>query len=202
MSAARPVVQCRVCDTKRSLGLECLYVEFGNRHFIPWDCILHPREWECTVPCFFRKDFHHHGQLSSLLSNEKFLLPGDGVHTNPPILANRSILVPAKHLPPRGSFILFTLVQQTNSRLDVFKCCGAFHWAAPLPACPKFPKASFSCLFLFTFLRWFGTWFGLLAPFLGEKKKSGGGSAGCPHRAASWKFPSLEMALCFSKAQS
>lgn len=201
MSAARPVVQCHVCDTKRSLGLECLYVEFGNRHYIPWDCILHPREWECTVPCFFRKDFHHHGQLSSLLSNGKFLLPGDGVHTNLPILANRSILVPAKHLSP-GAVSLHLLwcnkqIADWTPSSVVVPSTGI-----PLPAFLKFPKASFSCLFLFMFLRWFGTWFGLLAPFLGEKKKSGGGSAGCPHRAASWKFPSLEMSLCFFKAQS
>lgn len=170
MSAAHPVVQCHVCDTKRSLGLECLYVESGNRHFIPWDLILHPREWECTVPCFFRKDFHHHGQLPSLLSNGKFLLPGDGVLTSPPILANRSILVPAKHLPPRGSFIGFTLVQQTNSRLDVFKCCGAFHWAAPLPVFPKFPKAFSPACFYLRFWGGLALGLGYWLLFL-EKKK-------------------------------
>lgn len=120
---------------------------------------------------FFRKDFHHHGQSPNLLSSRKFLLSGDEVHTDPPVLANRNTAVPAKYLAPRDSFIAFTLGQGTNSRLEFLKSCGAFHWAAPLPAFPKFPKASFSCLFLFTFLRstLFGAWFGLLAAFLGKK---------------------------------
>lgn len=167
---------------------------------MPWICTHHPEGWECTMPCFFRKDFHHRGQSPNLLSNGKFLLSGDEVHTNPPALASRNFVVPAKFLAPRD--IAFTLVQGTNSRLGLFKSCGAFHWAAPLPAFPKFPKASFSCLFLFTFLRstLFGSRFGLLAAFLG--KKCGGASAGCPHNAASWKFPSLEITLCFSKAWS
>lgn len=118
------------------------------------------------------------GRTSTIMVNlpvgfqmEKFLLPGDGVHTNPSILANRNILVPAKYLAPWDGFIAFTLVQGTNSRLDFFKCCDAFHWAAPLPAFPTFPKASFSCLFLFMFRRstLFGTWFGQLAAFRGKK---------------------------------
>lgn len=151
---------------------------------------------------FFRKDFHHHGQSPNLLSSRKFLLSGDEVHTDPPVLASRNTAVPAKYLAPRDSFIAFTLGQGTNSRLEFLKSCGAFHWAAPLPAFSKFPKASFSCLFLFTFLRstLFGAWFGLLAAFLG--KKCGGARAGCPHNAVSWKFPSLEITLCFSKAWS
>lgn len=122
---------------------------------------------QCLVPS---------GRTSTIMVNlpvgfqmESWL--SDGVHTNPSILANRNILVPAKYLAPRDGFIAFTLVQGTNSRLDFFKRCDAFHWAAPLPAFPRFPEASFSCLFLFTFLRstLFGTCFGLLAAFLGKK---------------------------------
>lgn len=83
--------------------------------------------------------------------------------------------------------------------LQVLRC---LQLGCSFPCFPKFPKASFSCLFLFTFLRstLLGVWFGLLAVFLG--KNHGGAGAGCPHDAVSWKFPWLEMAPCFSKASS
>lgn len=98
-----------------------------------------------------------------------------------------------------SSFVAFPLVQGAKSRLDFFK------WCLPLGcSSPCFPQISegFLLLFLFTFLRstLFGAWFGLLAAPLG--KKCGGASAGCPHKAVSWKFPSLEISLCFSKAWS
>lgn len=140
--------------------------------------------------------------ISQFASKWEVPAVGGEAHMNPPVLANRNFAVPAKCLAPRDSFTAFTLVQGTNSRLDFSKSWGAFHHAAPLPAFPKFQEASFSCLFLFTFLKstLFGAWFGLLAAVLG--KKCDGASAGCPHNSVSWKFPLLEITLCFSKAWS
>lgn len=154
---------------------------------------------QCLVPS---------GRTSTIMVNlpvgfqmESWL--SDGVHTNPSILANRNILVPAKYLAPRDGFIAFTLVQGTNSRLDFFKRCDAFHWAAPLPAFPRFPEASFSCLFFIyvseVYIVWHLLW---AAGCFSWKKNVVEPSAGCPHRAVSWKFPLLEITLCCSKAWS
>lgn len=85
------------CDMERSLGLECPQSGDGDRHFIPPTT---PGTGRHNAQ-LLQEGLHHHGQSPSLLSNTKFLLPGDGVHMNPPILADGSIDVPAKYLAPR-----------------------------------------------------------------------------------------------------
>lgn len=67
---------------------------------------------------------------------------GDEVHMKTPIWGNRHVVVlyPGKSLAPTYSFIAFTLVQWINSRLDFFKSCGAFSWAASFPAFSNFRR--------------------------------------------------------------
>lgn len=71
----------------------------------------------------------------------------------PPILGNKhvAVLQPAKSLAPRDSFISFIPVQWTNSRLDFFKSCSAFSWAAPFSAFPNFRSLFSSARFYVRF---------------------------------------------------